>query len=173
MNAVSGSLISSQLTSLSKAARTLSTFLSTEAVASQALSAYLKRASASFDELFNLHHNLKFPKPDRTNHDKIPSRTEEIDGNLTDEVIHIKDRSSSRGLRSIINLDDERWGFDHERQSGRKKKTREVLNGRGIDGIEDYYEDDKKKRNKTCMEDGSDDGNEKLNRRKKKKKRRR
>ncbi|XP_038902882.1 probable xyloglucan galactosyltransferase GT11 [Benincasa hispida] len=59
MKTVTGSVVSSKPISISKAASTLSSFLSVDNGASQALCAYLRRASASFNELKQLHKELK------------------------------------------------------------------------------------------------------------------
>ncbi|CAK9314457.1 unnamed protein product [Citrullus colocynthis] len=59
MKTVTGTVVSSKPISISKAASTLSSFLSVDNGASQALCAYLRRASASFNELKQLHKELK------------------------------------------------------------------------------------------------------------------
>eukprot|EP00262_Sarcandra_glabra_P019336 TRINITY_DN7265_c0_g1_i19.p1 TRINITY_DN7265_c0_g1~~TRINITY_DN7265_c0_g1_i19.p1 ORF type:complete len:176 (+),score=34.56 TRINITY_DN7265_c0_g1_i19:442-969(+) len=59
MKLISGKVISSKPISIWKAASTLSTFISTETGASEAVSAYLKRASASFNDLVQFHRELK------------------------------------------------------------------------------------------------------------------
>ncbi|KGN47333.1 uncharacterized protein DDB_G0283697 [Cucumis sativus] len=59
MKTVNGSVVSSKPISISKAASTLSSFLSADNGASKALCAYLRRASDSFNELKQLHKELK------------------------------------------------------------------------------------------------------------------
>ncbi|KAL0537705.1 hypothetical protein IC582_026690 [Cucumis melo] len=59
MKTVTGSVVSSKPISISKAASTLSSFLSADNGASKALCAYLRRASDSFNELKHLHKELK------------------------------------------------------------------------------------------------------------------
>lgn len=59
MKTVSGIVVSSKPVSLSKAARVLSKFMASDNGASPAFAAYLKRASASFDELVQLRKELK------------------------------------------------------------------------------------------------------------------
>ncbi|KAJ8771932.1 hypothetical protein K2173_027109 [Erythroxylum novogranatense] len=55
MKTVTGEIISSNPVSVSKAASILSKFVSAETGASQAVNAYLRRATAAFDELVRLH----------------------------------------------------------------------------------------------------------------------
>ena len=65
MKTISGKVVSSKPVSLSKAARILSKFASSDNGASPAFAAYLKRASASFHELVQLHKELKGSNPER------------------------------------------------------------------------------------------------------------
>ncbi|XP_022947113.1 DEAD-box ATP-dependent RNA helicase 42-like isoform X1 [Cucurbita moschata] len=65
MKTITGNVVSSKPISLSKAASTLSSFLSVDNGASKALCAYLRRASASFNELKQLHKDLKSSRSDR------------------------------------------------------------------------------------------------------------
>ena len=59
MKTISGKTISTKQISLSKAAKILSKFASAENGDSQAISAYLHRASTSFNELNQQHKELK------------------------------------------------------------------------------------------------------------------
>lgn len=68
MKTVSGNCVSSKQTSLSKAAKILSKFVSVDNGASQVTSAYLHRASAAFDELNQLHKELKLPHSHKKKH---------------------------------------------------------------------------------------------------------
>lgn len=65
MKTISGKVVSSKPVSLYKAARILSKFASSDNGASPAFAAYLKRASASFNELVQLHKELKGSSPER------------------------------------------------------------------------------------------------------------
>lgn len=65
MKTVSGNVILSKPISLSKATASLSTFVSTDTGASQAINAYLRRTLASFKELKQLHKELKTPRAER------------------------------------------------------------------------------------------------------------
>ncbi|KAG6738888.1 hypothetical protein POTOM_058511 [Populus tomentosa] len=68
MKTVTGKITDSTPVSISKAASILSKFVSSENGASQALNAYLRRATAAFDELSRLH-----SKSDRRKHKKDSS----------------------------------------------------------------------------------------------------
>nr|DAD26013.1 TPA_asm: hypothetical protein HUJ06_027481 [Nelumbo nucifera] len=59
MKAVSGSLVSYKPMSPSKAASVLSSFTSVDTGESQTVSAYLRRACASFNELVRFYRELK------------------------------------------------------------------------------------------------------------------
>ncbi|KAL2927801.1 Signal recognition particle receptor FtsY [Bienertia sinuspersici] len=59
MKTVSGEVVSSTPVSVSKAAKILSNFASSDNGASPAFAAYLKRSSASFNELAQLHKKHK------------------------------------------------------------------------------------------------------------------
>ncbi|KAE9586234.1 hypothetical protein Lal_00000766 [Lupinus albus] len=61
MKTISGNCVSSKQISLSKAAKILSKFVSADNGASQVTSAYLHRASTAFNELKQLHKELKSP----------------------------------------------------------------------------------------------------------------
>ena len=66
MKTISGTVVSSKPISLSKATSILSTFVSTETGASQAMGAYLRRSLASFKELKQLHKELQTNRSERT-----------------------------------------------------------------------------------------------------------
>ncbi|XP_062113266.1 uncharacterized protein LOC133824407 [Humulus lupulus] len=65
MKTVSGIVVSSKPISLSKATSILSTFVSTDTGASQAMAAYLRRSLASFKELKQLHKEFKTKQSER------------------------------------------------------------------------------------------------------------
>ncbi|KAF8397595.1 hypothetical protein HHK36_016515 [Tetracentron sinense] len=125
MKTISGRLVSSKPISLSKAASVLSTFVSAETGASQAVSAYLKRASASFNELVQFHRELKTGRSKRK-HQK--TRVEAVDNeNLMDA------RKNPREDRGRI-LEEQSYGYhgiseggnvdDVGRNIGTKKKRK-------------------------------------------------
>ncbi|RWR85874.1 cylicin-1-like protein [Cinnamomum micranthum f. kanehirae] len=125
MKPVAGTITSSKPISLSKAARALSKFISIENGASQAVSAYLRRASAAFNELVQFHENLKSEKK----HKKSRSQTaERINRNLTDQGqnprIEEPPSAASRGEDGLTNLDEERGHFDDGGRKIEKKRRR-------------------------------------------------
>ncbi|RWR81792.1 DNA topoisomerase 1-like protein [Cinnamomum micranthum f. kanehirae] len=124
------SLVSSQPITLSKAARALSTFLSTETGGSHSLSSYLKRSSSSLDELFYFHRNLKSPKP-HSSPSPSPTNHKKIHGNhpITDDdgENHIKD-PPLKELRPNLNLDEER-GDDLDDGERKIHKEKEKTSG--------------------------------------------
>ena len=80
MKTISGKAISSKAVSLSKAAKILSKFVSAENGASQAISAYLHQTSAAFNELNQLHKELK---ASRLGHKHKRHRSETYNGSET------------------------------------------------------------------------------------------
>ncbi|XP_021889785.1 uncharacterized protein LOC110808564 [Carica papaya] len=101
MKTVSGKVISTAPISLSKAASIISNFAAAENGASQAISAYVRRASAAFTELAHLHKELKYsskssgkrrwPKPDVSQEQNPPTRID-ADG----EPNHLAELSQER-----------------------------------------------------------------------------
>ncbi|GMI97029.1 hypothetical protein HRI_003372200 [Hibiscus trionum] len=79
MKTVTGKILSSTPISVSKAAKIISNFVSTDNGASQAISAYLRRASSSFGELKQFHRELQKPSRSNRNHKKSKSDTT-VDG---------------------------------------------------------------------------------------------
>ncbi|OAY45689.1 uncharacterized protein LOC110619639 [Manihot esculenta] len=79
MKTVTGKIVSSTPVPIYKASSILSNFASTETGASQAVSAYLRRATAAFDELSRLH-----PKPDRKKRKKRRKDKSDASATVTD-----------------------------------------------------------------------------------------
>ncbi|XP_058105969.1 uncharacterized protein LOC131249311 [Magnolia sinica] len=151
MKPVTGRVVSSKTISLSKAARVLAGFVSTDtgsSSSSQAVSAYLKRASFSFNDLLQFHSDLKssqFTSKSRTDKKWTPAETV----NARDDGI----------------LDS----FD----GGKKGDERKERSGADV-GVDDGYErSERKKRENVEAGDGLDNGNEDSSgvKRKRKKKR--
>ncbi|KAF8396661.1 hypothetical protein HHK36_018286 [Tetracentron sinense] len=170
MKTISGKVVSSKPISLSKAASVLSTFVSAETGASQAVSAYLRRASFSFTELVQFHRELKSGRSERKQR-KI--RLEDVDnGNPTDAVENPREDGGrildSEEDQSYVhygtskggNFDDE--GRDIGRKKKKKKKKKREINdnraeeresGGGV-GIEVEKGKERKKRKYVEVEDG-------------------
>lgn len=93
MKTVSGIVLSSKPVSLSKAARVLSKFVASDNGASPAFTAYLKRASASFDELVQLRKELKGSGAHYRGEKKsLP------DGNIAEETVNSVKKPGQDGL---------------------------------------------------------------------------
>ncbi|XP_022732364.1 protein MNN4 [Durio zibethinus] len=75
MKTVTGKILSSTAISVSSAAKIISNFAATDNGASQAVSAYLRRSSASFSELKQLHRELRKPSKSDRKHKKSKSET--------------------------------------------------------------------------------------------------
>ncbi|XP_039043540.1 nucleolar protein 58-like [Hibiscus syriacus] len=106
MKTLTGKILSSTPISVSKAAKIITNFAATDNGASQAISAYLRRASASFSELKQLHRELQKPSRSNLKHKKSKSETT-VDGaresslepsvfNLTREDVELS-QEASRG----------------------------------------------------------------------------
>ncbi|KAJ6975766.1 hypothetical protein NC653_031560 [Populus alba x Populus x berolinensis] len=74
MKTVAGKITDSTPVTIAKAASILSKFVSTDTGASQALNAYLRRATAAFDELARLH-----SKSDRRKHKRDSAQTQRVE----------------------------------------------------------------------------------------------
>ncbi|XP_039037607.1 uncharacterized protein LOC120174948 [Hibiscus syriacus] len=79
MKTLTGKILSSTPISVSKAAKIINNFAATDNGASLAISAYLRRASASFSELKQLHRELQKPSKSNRKHKKSKSETT-VDG---------------------------------------------------------------------------------------------
>lgn len=78
MKTVTGKITDSTPVTIAKAASILSKFVSTDTGASQALNAYLRRATAAFDELARLH-----SKSDRRKHKRDSAQTQRVEVSLS------------------------------------------------------------------------------------------
>ncbi|KAG5566846.1 hypothetical protein RHGRI_002403 [Rhododendron griersonianum] len=94
MKSTSGKITSTKEISLSKASKVLSKFVHVENGASQAVSSYLRRALASFDELVQLHKDLKATKPVRK-----PRKPEQESSTLDGETVKQEENEGSEGKR--------------------------------------------------------------------------
>ncbi|KAJ9153418.1 hypothetical protein P3X46_026860 [Hevea brasiliensis] len=91
MKTVTGKIVSSTPVPIYKAASIISNFASSETGASQAVSAYLRRATAAFDELARLH-----PKPDRKKHKKRRKHRWDATVTVTNEIPAVSEGPSHR-----------------------------------------------------------------------------
>ncbi|MBA0644458.1 hypothetical protein Goklo_028614, partial [Gossypium klotzschianum] len=175
---VTGKILSSTPVSVSKAAKIIANFAATDNGASQAISAYLRRTSASFSELKQLHNELR--KPSRSDHKHKKSKPETtVDGAREDgerkkqkkkkkkakgedidvggEIV-IEDGESKRGKennQSNFGEDGDKTVKKHKKEkSGRKVETLEengvnIEKGEMMDEEEREVEKKKKKKRKS------------------------
>ncbi|XP_022146269.1 nuclear speckle splicing regulatory protein 1 [Momordica charantia] len=118
MKTVTGRVISSKPISLSKAASTLSSFLSTDNGASPAFCAYLRRASASFNELKQLHKELKSSRSDR----KHRHHRSEVFSGLEVAVDETYRSEASHGINHRIEGGEKKNSSVSESKSGKKRR---------------------------------------------------
>ncbi|XP_042475008.1 uncharacterized protein LOC122057078 [Macadamia integrifolia] len=159
MKTISGWDTSSKPISLSKAATVLQKIINEDPGASQAVSVYLKRASAAFDELVQFHKELK---GSRRKHKK--SRMDMVDnGALTDA----EDEQASKQARFIDSLEQNYWYTRYGCDFWPEANGRE--GGVGVQIVEEM-----KKTKKVELEcEGLNDSEERHSRKNKKNKRRR
>ncbi|PSR95152.1 Neurofilament light polypeptide like [Actinidia chinensis var. chinensis] len=157
MKTVSGQIISTKAISLSKAAKVLSNFVAAETGASDAVSAYLRRASASFDELVQFHKDLKSSKSDRklksansegpVKYEKI-SEVEDSGGSYSVREKHNNNKKSEimkrEGGGSVVAEEGNRnrhrknvEGNDESEDQSSLKKKKKKKKRRRIEGEED------------------------------------
>ncbi|KAI4295469.1 hypothetical protein L6164_035514 [Bauhinia variegata] len=157
MKTILGKVFSTKTVTLSEAAKFLSNFVSSENGASQAINAYLNRASGSFNELKKLHKELQSSHSDkkRKRHRPEASHVSEAIGEnpiWKDEIIREKSKNKSRRhqLDSQYTVEDE------------EKPTRSVVEfSQEPDDVVKYYagyedgsEKQKKKKNNPELETG-------------------
>ncbi|KAA8543965.1 hypothetical protein F0562_021858 [Nyssa sinensis] len=154
MRTVSGKVVSTKPISLAKAAKVLSTFAAAETGASQAVSTYLKRASASFNELVQFHQELRASTSDRKHEKNRPENTNsenpifseeshkeaKVSRNVEDSVRSENVRKREKKKKKKNSGDDaEREGGDNlgieegERKEGKKRKNRNIDDGEVVD----------------------------------------
>ncbi|XP_011002855.1 PREDICTED: protein PXR1-like isoform X4 [Populus euphratica] len=155
MKTVTGKITDSAPVSISKAASILSKFVSSENGASQALNAYLRRATAAFDELSRLH-----SKSERRKHEKDSSLIRSVEASQS-ELVNNSEQMLKKEVKEEGSVGDEEIESKKERKrkrksdlaehteksNGIKKEKAEVEeNGSVVDKIEIREEEEKKKR---------------------------
>lgn len=147
MKTISGRVTSSNPISLSKATSVLTTFVAAETGASQAVNAYLRRTVEAFNELNQLHRELKGSKSSRK-HKRAKENCEnhrlhevanehEVETESAKES-HKKKKHKEREERSSLEFEEER------REKKKKRKKAEVDEG----GVEHPEEQQSKKKRK-------------------------
>ena len=130
MKTISGRVTSSNPISLSKATSVLTTFVAAETGASQAVAAYLRRTVEAFNELTQLHRELKGSKSGRKHKRAKEGHENPRLAELTNEY----------------DIETESAKGSHEKKKKKRRKSAEVEEG----GVE-YSEEQqgKKKRKKS------------------------
>ncbi|XP_010535557.1 PREDICTED: protein FAM133-like [Tarenaya hassleriana] len=162
MKTVTGRVISAEPISVAKAASILSRFASSEHGATQAVSAYLRRASAAFNELKCLHRDLKTstlnkkkPRSDatlernRTHESGEPGRSGEV------KKKHKKKENESGKVGEFVENGGEIGGSESEtvREGEPGHERVQVSQGPSQDGESERKEGKKKKKKKNREHD--------------------
>lgn len=149
MKAISGRVTSSNPISLSKATSVLTTFVNAETGASQAMAAYLRRTADAFNELTQLHRELKGSKSgrkhkrakeDHENH-RLPEPTNERHLETESAKESPEKKKKEREERSSLVFEEQRR---EEKKKKKKRKNAEVEEG----GLEHSEEQRSKKKRK-------------------------
>ncbi|KAK7310719.1 hypothetical protein RJT34_08403 [Clitoria ternatea] len=172
MKTVTGRCDSSKDVSLSKAAKIIAKFVSADNGASHAINAYLRRASASFNELNQLHKEIKSPHSHKKKHKRrrADNAGDEGGGVVENSVPGVKseefrvdsekstqtDVKFSRGVDSSVENRTGSAGEKHKKS--KKKQGDESLNGEdnGIklsNGVENEIESGREKGSGIGMEE--------------------
>ncbi|KAJ6383543.1 hypothetical protein OIU78_026934 [Salix suchowensis] len=115
MKTVTGKITKSTPVTIAKAASILSKFVSTDTGASQALNAYLRRATAAFDELARLH-----SKSDRRKHKRDSAPDQRVEASQSALVNDNEQR---------LKLEVKEEGNAAEEETGRRRKTKKKRKG--------------------------------------------
>ncbi|KAH7560947.1 hypothetical protein JRO89_XS10G0144400 [Xanthoceras sorbifolium] len=156
MKTVSVRVLSTKTISLSKAASILSKFVSAKTGASQAVCAYLQRASSSFSELSQLHKELK---PHRK-HETPKSKTAAKDENLTRSAVSSHEPSQPELNQELSRVVGRDFGVVSENRKHKKKRSgiENLEESNGEMGIEEDgnlgMENERKKQKKHRKEKG-------------------
>ncbi|XP_055961153.1 uncharacterized protein LOC130014584 isoform X2 [Mercurialis annua] len=156
MKTISGKLISSTPVSISKAAAILSKFAASENGSSQAVTAYLRRATAAFDELARPH-----------------SKKQKLDVSVKEEMENgVKDEGKIGKMRIKEEKRESESNSIESHKDKKKKKKRENGNlvNIGENGGKVVIEEEKKKKKRKSREDEEESKSEAEGKKKKKRK---
>lgn len=148
MKTVTGRVISAEPISLTKAAKLLSGFASSDNCASQAVSAYLRRASAAFTELKNTHREIqsKETKP-RSDARRERNIAVEFDGgkipSRKSETVSEKEAIYSREQDEI--KDDKK---KKKKKNSKKNKVEDVIDEKVNEKLEEEQRNEERKERK-------------------------
>ncbi|XP_015582489.2 nucleolar protein 58 [Ricinus communis] len=173
MKTVTGKIVSSNPVSISKAASILSMFVAAETGASQAVAAYLRRATTAFDELVRLHSKPnrkkhKNQKPDASASVELPIK--EVEKTVKDEGEMINEVKEEKSEGERKKKKKERSGeigkFGKGKMEIRIKEEERSQAASNLLGEEIERKKDRKKNKKkesanigNCEENGSEIGN--------------
>ncbi|XVE79689.1 hypothetical protein DITRI_Ditri14bG0078000 [Diplodiscus trichospermus] len=153
MKTVTGKVLSSTPISVSKAAKIIANFAATDNGASQAVSAYLRRASASFNELKQLHRELR--KQSKSDHKHKNSKSETTVEGAGESSLEPSVFNLPRGALELSQEASHGYGDRETKKKKNKKKKEkgEVVNFGDVEGksvIEDV-ESKRKEKNEGNM----------------------
>ena len=154
MKTISGKVTSSNPISLSKATSVLTTFVAAETGASQAMAIYLRRTVEAFNELTQLHRELKGSKSGR----KHKRAKEDHENHRLPEPTNERDIATESAKGS------------HEKKKKKKKKKKERVEKSSLEFVEERREGKKKKRKNAEVEEGGVEHSEEQRSKKKRKK---
>ncbi|KAG8496278.1 hypothetical protein CXB51_009255 [Gossypium anomalum] len=166
MKTVTGKILSSTPVSVSKAAKIIANFAATDNGASQAISAYLRRASASFSELKQLHKELRKPSRSDRKHKKSKSETT-VDGARESSL----EPSEFNSAREDVELSQEAGHGYRDGERKKQKNKKKKAKGEDIDvGGKIVIEDGESKRGKENNESNFGEDEDKMVKKHKKEK---
>ncbi|XP_061374715.1 uncharacterized protein LOC133316935 [Gastrolobium bilobum] len=156
MKTISGHCVSLKEISLSKAAKILSKFVSAENGASHVISAYLHRASASFNELDHLHKELKSSRSHKKKNKGHATETDDDSGRVLENSVRSVETNQELNPGKVQSVDEfrgQRFGSEYADDDD-EKSARTVVNfSQELDGSIGYQAgnvggSEKHKRNK-------------------------
>ncbi|OIW19844.1 hypothetical protein TanjilG_24831 [Lupinus angustifolius] len=152
MKTISGNCVSSKQISLSKAAKILSKFVSADNGASQVTNAYLHRASTAFNELKQLHKELKSPHPQKKHKRHRTEETHDDNRKMVEKPVDsfkINQELNHGRLFGSENADE-----DGEKSTQTVAKFSQEVNGSTGYDAENGIGSEKHKKNKRKKHDG-------------------
>lgn len=162
MKTVTGKIVSSTPISVSKVTKIISNFVATDNGASQAVSAYLRRAYYSFNDLKQLHKELQKPSKSDRKHKKSKSETT-VEGigesNLEPSVFNFPRGAADLSQEANGYGDSERNKLKNKNKKKKEKENGEVINfGDGGGKIVIQDGDSKRENEKKEGNFGEDEG---------------
>ncbi|CAN1226959.1 hypothetical protein LINGRAPRIM_LOCUS1127 [Linum grandiflorum] len=177
MKSVTGEIKSTTPVTLSRAAGILSDFVARDTGASQAVTAYLRRATSAFDELVQFHNSLprRYEKH-KSAVDEDPRRVQQSNHTALSELNrpnHSNDSKKKSKSQSVVVKEEQRKGEGNgevgEESISKKKKKKKEKSGHGsecevksegvnVKAIEEGNGKKKKKHKSIAQENGEVDG---------------